>query len=248
MSTRSPRSRSPRRMAGAVVVAALTIVATACSGGDEPSASVQATPCPTSGTAAAAIDALCTSTPPTTGAALASVPTATPAAVPTMVATATMPPAMAATPAATTTAVMASPAASQGATFKVGALTVAEVMARAAPAGERSAAFLTVTNTGTADDALIAAAGDIAESVEVHETVMENGMAKMQPIARIPIPAGGSLTLKSGGYHIMMLQTRRELVPDTTIPLTLTFERAGSVTVQARVATYTAPAGGMGGR
>ena len=60
-------------------------------------------------------------------------------------------------------------------------------------------------------------------------------MMGMRPVARVEIPAGGSLQLKPGSYHVMLIGLARDLAVGDTIDLTLTFEKAGSITVKAQV-------------
>jgi copper(I)-binding protein len=64
---------------------------------------------------------------------------------------------------------------------------------------------------------------------------MGGGMMTMQPVESIEVPADGSVALEPGGYHVMLLDVKKELVPGDTIEVTLTFERAGEVTVTADV-------------
>ena len=97
------------------------------------------------------------------------------------------------------------------------------------------AAYMVIRNMGRTDDALIGAASDVAETVELHETTMEGDMAGMHPVEAIPVPAGGSVTLEPGGYHVMLIGLKQELQTGQMITLTLTFEKAGQITVQAEV-------------
>lgn len=99
----------------------------------------------------------------------------------------------------------------------------------------RGAAFMVIRNTGTEDDALIGASSDVAMTTEVHETYMEGDTMKMRRIERIDIPAGGEVTLKPGGYHVMFIDLKEPLQAGTTIEITLEFERAGEIPVQAEV-------------
>ena len=64
---------------------------------------------------------------------------------------------------------------------------------------------------------------------------MGGGMMTMQPVDSVPVPAGETVELKPGGYHVMLLDVQKELVPGDTIEVTLTFELAGEVTVTAEV-------------
>lgn len=105
-------------------------------------------------------------------------------------------------------------------------------MSATGPAG----AFMTVSNPGSAADALVAVASPAAEAVEVHETTMEpDGSMGMAPIERLEIPAGGSVELKSGSYHIMLIGLTAPLAAGDTVELTLTFESGATVTVTAEV-------------
>lgn len=122
-------------------------------------------------------------------------------------------------------------------------ITVTGAWARAASAAAGAgAAYATITNAGSAADALIGASSPAAATVEVHETMemgspdaSGGGMMGMQPVARVEIPAGGSLQLKPGGYHVMLVGLVRDLAVGDTIDLTLKFERAGTITVKAQV-------------
>lgn len=113
-------------------------------------------------------------------------------------------------------------------------ITASDIFARVTT--ENGAVYMTLNNDGQSDDALIGAKTDVAKTVELHETkIDENDVMKMQPVANIPIPAGGSVTLKSGGLHVMLIDMQKELAPGDKINLTLTFEKAEPMTVEAEV-------------
>ncbi len=138
-------------------------------------------------------------------------------------------------------------------------ITVTGAWARAPSAmAAAGAAYMTIANSGSEADALIGASSPVAATVEVHETVAmgapspsdgmgmgspmpsasagtDGGMMGMQPVARLEIPAGGTVELKPGGYHIMLIGLTQELKAGTTIQITLTFEKAGPITVTADV-------------
>ena len=97
------------------------------------------------------------------------------------------------------------------------------------------AVYFTLVNGGSVADALLAVASDAAAAVEIHETYMESAMAKMRPVARIAVPAGRTVELKPGGYHVMLINLTRDLVPGKSIDLTLTFQHAGKVAVSAQI-------------
>ena len=65
---------------------------------------------------------------------------------------------------------------------------------------------------------------------------------RMRAVENIPVPANGQTALEPGGYHIMLIGLKQALKEGGSFPLTLTFEKAGSVTVQVPVQKAGAPA------
>lgn len=102
-------------------------------------------------------------------------------------------------------------------------------------AGGNGAVYVTLTNRGVAADALMSATTDAATTVELHETVQEGGVMKMRPRPKFEVAGGGRLEMKPGGQHIMLLGLKRDLKPGDTVSLTVTFEKAGRMTVDAPV-------------
>ncbi|HEV2846142.1 MAG TPA: copper chaperone PCu(A)C [Thermoanaerobaculia bacterium] len=94
-------------------------------------------------------------------------------------------------------------------------------------------AYLTVVNPGPAGDRLLRVETGAARLAETHETVEENGVMRMLPRPEgFEVPAGGTLELQPGGKHIMLVEPR---APEgaSRIGLTLHFERAGAIQVEA---------------
>ena len=141
-------------------------------------------------------------------------------------------------------------AASERAAAQHGALRIENSWSRATPGGASvGAGYLTIRNTGTTPERLMGGTTDIAQRIEVHEMSMDNGVMKMRALARgIEIPAGGSVELKPGGFHIMFMGLKSGLKEGASFPATLQFEKAGNVQVQFSVqgmgASSSAPAGG----
>lgn len=118
---------------------------------------------------------------------------------------------------------------------KVGNLSIDDVWAKSGQVGPvPSAAFMEIKNKGTADK-LISAYCDCAKSTELHNVKMIDGAMKMYKVDAMDIPADGELKLKSGSYHIMLIGLTRPLVAGETVPLKLKFEKAGEVTVDAKI-------------
>ena len=103
--------------------------------------------------------------------------------------------------------------------------------------------FFTLTNKGGVDDVLVSAQADFAGATQIHQMQMQGDVMKMSPLADgLVIPAGQSVTLAPGGYHLMFMGLKTPLVEGETVPVTLNFARAGSIRVTLAVAGTAADA------
>ena len=113
---------------------------------------------------------------------------------------------------------------------------ISDAWARPAAGSAESAAYFTITGPAGQDDALLSASSPAARMVELHEVSTDaQGMTGMHHIDRLDIPAGETVRLEPGGYHLMLMGLTGELEVGGTLELTLVFERAGSVVVQAEI-------------
>jgi copper(I)-binding protein len=121
--------------------------------------------------------------------------------------------------------------------YKLGALEIGQPWARATPpSAPAGGGFLTIKNTGSAADRLVAASSPAADMVQVHEMKMDGNVMRMREVEKgLEIPAGGSVTLAPGGYHLMMMGLKGPLKQGTSVPVTLVFEKAGKIDVQLSV-------------
>ena len=112
-----------------------------------------------------------------------------------------------------------------------GALTVTDTWSRATPGGAKVAGgYVTIANTGPAADRLTSVTSAIAGRGEVHEMAVKDGVMTMREMAGgIAIPAGGSVTLKPGGLHLMFQELKQPLREGEKFEATLVFEKAGPV-------------------
>lgn len=106
--------------------------------------------------------------------------------------------------------------------------------------------YLSLKNGGTTDDRLVEAASPAAERVELHASVMKNGVMTMRHLPAIEVQAGRSVSLEPGGIHLMLTGLRQPLKDGMRVPVTLTFERAGSVEVELAVQSGKDDAGDHG--
>ena len=92
--------------------------------------------------------------------------------------------------------------------------------------------YLTITNEGETDDALVSVSTDRADLAEVHETRVQDEIAVMMPHdGALEIPAGESVSLEPGGLHVMLIGLTDDIRLGDTFDVTLTFEDAGEVTL-----------------
>jgi copper(I)-binding protein len=97
------------------------------------------------------------------------------------------------------------------------------------------AGYLIVKNTGSVDDQLLGVSADFAGMIMLHETVIKDNVASMQQIHSIDVPAGQTVTLEPGGFHIMFMNLKSIPNVGDKVTLTLTFQKAGVINVQADV-------------
>ena len=96
--------------------------------------------------------------------------------------------------------------------------------------------FMTLTNGGDQDDALVSATSPDFATIELHETSMaDDGMMAMQPVSSITVPAGGTTALEPGSFHLMLFDPTGTIEVGQTVSIQLTFEGGETVTVEAEV-------------
>ena len=91
--------------------------------------------------------------------------------------------------------------------YKLGPLVIDHPWSRATPKGAPVAGgYLKITNTGTTPDRLTGGSAEIAKRFEIHEMRMDGGVMKMRELTKgLEIPAGATVELKPGSYHVMMM-------------------------------------------
>ena len=115
-------------------------------------------------------------------------------------------------------------------------LIVEDLYIRATPPNSKnSAAFMVIKNADKKEIKLLAAGSKIADRVELHHHVMEDGLMKMRQVEEIIIKAGSSVTLQPGGYHVMFFNLKQPLKEGQSISLSLTFDNGEQLTVDAPV-------------
>jgi copper(I)-binding protein len=97
----------------------------------------------------------------------------------------------------------------------------------------RVAGFMTLANTSGPADRLLAAASPMAEKTELHGIKVVGSGITMRPLEKgVGLPADTTITLKPRGYHLMMWGLKAPLAKGQLVPVTLTFEKAGTRQVE----------------
>ena len=102
-------------------------------------------------------------------------------------------------------------------------VTVKEAWVRATvPQQQATGAFMQLS--AAQDTKLVSASSPVTAVVEVHEMAMQDGVMRMRQVPSLALPAGKTVELKPGGYHVMLLDLKQQVKEGDTVPLTLTFE------------------------
>jgi len=137
-------------------------------------------------------------------------------------------------PIALAAALFARPAAAQ--------VTVTDAWIRGTvPQQMATGAFMQVTSAR--DAKLIEARSPVAGIVEIHEMKLENNVMRMRAVPSLRLPAGRTVELKPGGYHVMLMDLKQQLKEGEVVPVTLTVEAGGkreTIVVNAAVRSATA--------
>jgi copper(I)-binding protein len=115
-------------------------------------------------------------------------------------------------------------------------LTISHPWTRAtAPTQKAGAVFMKIRSENSEADRLIGVSAPDAEQASLHTHIRDGDVMRMRPVEGIDVPAEGEATLEPGGLHIMLIGLKGPLFEETTIPLTLVFEKAGKVQIDVVV-------------
>lgn len=122
-------------------------------------------------------------------------------------------------------------------------VTVAHPWVRATPAGSGvTSAYMELKAAANVTDRLLSVSSPVAGSVEIHTHTMDGSVMKMRRIEGLDLKSGASKVLKPSGDHVMLLDLKQPLKEGDLVKLTLTFEKAGPLDIEATVE----PPGAMG--
>ena len=102
------------------------------------------------------------------------------------------------------------------------------------PVQKSSGAFMVLTSKQ--DARLIEVTSPVASGVEMHQSQQQGDLMKMAQVDAIDLPAGKSVNLASGGYHLMLIGLKQQLKEGSTVPLTLVVQSSKGKRTQVTVA------------
>jgi copper(I)-binding protein len=121
-------------------------------------------------------------------------------------------------------------------TVRAGSLQVGHAYAPVSiGAGKTGAVYFMIVNETETPDRLVSAKTPAARKAEVHNHLMQDGIMKMRKVDGLEIAAGGRVMFKPGGYHLMLFGLTAPLKEGSSIEVELTFEQAGTVTLQVPI-------------
>lgn len=120
-------------------------------------------------------------------------------------------------------------------------IEISGAYARATPPGAPvGAVYFELRNLNTTPDRLLSAESPAGERTEIHTHTMADGVARMHEVSAVELPPAETVRFQPGGYHIMLMELKAPLVAGETLPLTLTFEVAGKVSLTVPIKKITA--------
>jgi len=124
-------------------------------------------------------------------------------------------------------------------------VTVKDAWVRATvPTQKATGAFMQLQ--AARDSSFVSVSSPLTPNVEVHEMAMQGDVMRMRQVRSLDLPAGKTVELKPGGYHIMLLNLKGQVKEGDTVPFTLVFEgkdgKRETVEVKAPVRSLTSQA------
>lgn len=104
--------------------------------------------------------------------------------------------------------------------------------------GKNAAVYMSLENKGDEVDRLIGVETELAEEAELHTHLVENNVVRMRRVEAFEVHPGTPTVLKQGSHHIMLIRLKKPLREGELAPLTLVFERAGKIKVEAYIEAW----------
>ncbi len=97
------------------------------------------------------------------------------------------------------------------------------------------AGYFTISNLANESVDLVAASSPAFEKIEFHLTETQDGVARMQKLDTVTIPAQSDFSFVPGAHHLMLFNPATAPKAGEKIPLQLTFSNGVSIDIEAEV-------------
>jgi copper(I)-binding protein len=114
-------------------------------------------------------------------------------------------------------------------------IRISNVWVRPALKNGNGAVYFLLQNHSAAGDELTGASSEAAQAVEIHESKMDGDVMQMRQVSVVPIDGKESIEFGPGGYHIMLVGLKQELIAGEEIQVNLQFKSHEDVPVTVRV-------------
>jgi copper(I)-binding protein len=139
---------------------------------------------------------------------------------------------------------LTAPALSVAARTDAGEIAISDAWVQLTPKPTLAVAYLTLRNAGKQGATLKSVSGDVAEHIELHESVLEGGVMRMVAHPEgFEVPAAGELRLERGGKHVMLIGVKKPLEAGSSVSLTLALSGNREIVVHLPVRDATRPDG-----
>ena len=116
--------------------------------------------------------------------------------------------------------------------YAAGKLEIKDAWIRMAPSGSMMlVGYAQLRNTGDEPVTITSADSRDFRNVSLHESVEENGVAKMRPLGKFSLAPGESVTFAPGGKHFMLMQPAHEMKSGSTAQIHVDSRRRASVVI-----------------
>lgn len=106
----------------------------------------------------------------------------------------------------------------------------------AIPGSSTGAVYGVLVNPTESDDLLLNVSTPAARMAQVHETIDDDGVLRMEAFPEgMPVPANRRTELSPGGKHVMLIALTRKLIPGEAVEMTFEFRDAGSRTISVPI-------------
>ncbi|MFY9288816.1 MAG: copper chaperone PCu(A)C [Alphaproteobacteria bacterium] len=128
------------------------------------------------------------------------------------------------------------PLSAEAHSYKKGDIQIGHIWMRATPMGATTAAiYMPLSNAGQETDRLLGGSSPVAAKIEIHESLVVDGVMRMRKLDALALEPRKPVSLKPRGLHLMVFGLKERLKEGEKIPLTLQFEKAGTVDVEVDV-------------